>query len=74
MDSATIFEELESQAEMLIDNCKTLKQENAQLRQTNHQLVHERNTLKQKNHQVVNKITRIINQLKNVAEVDSHER
>ncbi len=67
MDFPKIFTELEEQAEVMIETCKTIKQENERLKA-------ECCELRSKNKQVVERVSKIIRQLKTVAEVEHYEQ
>jgi len=73
MDFPKIFEELEQQAELLIETCKDLKTENARLQEANRVLTQRNQQLHQRNQQVADRISAIINQLKHVSQEKSYE-
>lgn len=66
MDFSILFNELEEHAELLIETCKHLKQENHSLQQQVTALTHECSDLKKRNALIADQIAKIIHQLKAV--------
>jgi uncharacterized protein (TIGR02449 family) len=66
MDFSILFNELEEHAELLIETCKHLKQENYSLQEQVATLTHECSELKKRNALIAEQISKIIYQLKAV--------
>jgi uncharacterized protein (TIGR02449 family) len=70
MDFPVLFTELEEQAELLIETCKTLKQENHQLQQELKYLTAECKELRQRHTTAADKLMAVIQQLKLISECE----